>query len=88
MFSATWPQEATERADRLRGAINRANSKQLIDDAEKAVASGRYLAAQRAIDRFKPDLADAKDVTRAANLKSTINELTPRSNRRNGCFCP
>ena len=73
-----WPADATERVDKLHAAIDRATAKQFVEEANKAVASGRYAVAKRAIETFKPEHADPKDVTRAAIIKAAYDGVTPR----------
>src|SRR5262249_18626577 len=73
-----WPPAATERADKLRAAIDKETTKQLADEAELAVASGRYVAARKAIELFKPENADPKDVTRVSTFKSQVDGVMPR----------
>jgi dienelactone hydrolase len=73
-----WPADVTERADRLRAAINRDAAHTIALETDKAVASGRYAAARKAMEQFKPEQADPKDVTRVATLKSQLDGITPR----------
>jgi pimeloyl-ACP methyl ester carboxylesterase len=73
----TWPAAATEQADRLRAAIDRAVTRQRADDAERAFAAGRFVAAKAALDAFAPDKADPKDVTRIATVKSRLDAIGP-----------
>jgi dienelactone hydrolase len=75
---APWPADVTERADRLRAGIDRDFAHRVSLETEKAVASGRYITARKAIERFKPEQADPKDVTRVATLKSQLDGITPR----------
>lgn len=76
-----WPAKALEQADQLKALLDRSIAVKLANDAEKAVLAGRYLAAASLIAKFKPETADAKDVTRITNLKATLDSLTPRFER-------
>ncbi len=73
-----WPKEATDRYDQLVGEIDTAESKLVIEELAAAVDSGRYKLATRFATGYEPKSADAKDLTRLAELRATVDLLGPQ----------
>lgn len=74
----TWAKEATDRYDQLAAAIDTAEGKKLLEELELAVGSGRYETATRLLRQFEPKSADARDLTRLAELRATVEVLGPQ----------
>lgn len=73
-----WPKEATERLDQLLGEIDTAESKWTINELEAAVGSGRHQLAARVAKQYEPKSSDAKDLTKLAEIRATVDQLGPQ----------
>lgn len=76
-----WKKETTERFDRLKEEIERADEQRVIDELAAAVAAGRYQMARRITDGYKPTAADAKMITRFTELKAQVETTLRKSDQ-------
>jgi len=78
---AAWEAKATERFDALTDDLDKAEARVVVDGVEAAVACGRYDAARQFLKGFNPPTTDAREKTRLAALRATIESVQPQYDR-------
>jgi len=73
-----WPKDVTARRDQLLKEIDADESRLVIAELETAVSAGRYNLAARIAKQYEPKSNDAKDLTRLAEIRATIDQLGPQ----------
>ena len=73
-----WPKEASDRHDKLLADIDSAETKWILNEVEVMLTAGQYQTASAILKQYQPKMADAKDLTKLADLKAKVDDLYPR----------
>ena len=76
-----WEKKATEQFDALTDDIDKAETRLTVDEVEAAVKCGRYGEARQFLTGFNPPTSDAREKSRLAAVKATIESVQPQFDR-------
>ena len=73
-----WSKEAGDKYDELLAQVEEAETAWVLGEVELALNGGQYQAASQFLNGFQPKNANARDITRLADLKAKVQDVQPK----------